>query len=76
MPGIVPKARILSLVDLRDFLSDGGGGGGGVGGRKKKALKMTSKPVDWSFSELFFLIISRKKNSKTSKGNQQSILNL
>ena len=45
------KARIVLLVDLRDFFSDlwsgwgGGGGGGGLGGgdkRKKKALKMTS----------------------------------
>ena len=45
----------------------GGGGVGGVGGEKKKK-------INWSFSELFFLI-SPEKNSKTSKANQQSLLN-
>ena len=56
----LPKARIFLLVDLREFLSDLGSG------TKKKALKMT---------ELFFFNISRK-NSKTSKVNQQSVFNL
>ena len=73
------KARIFLLVDLLEFFSDLGSGE-----RKKinkKALKMTSSLVtfrafffNWSFSELFFLI--SRKNSKTSKVNQQSVLNL
>ena len=48
------------------FVSDLGSGGGGTF-------------FNWSFSELIFFFlfnISRKKNSKISKVNQQSVLNL
>ena len=45
------------------------GGGGGD-------WEESSENDQLTFSELFFLNISRKKNSKTSKVNQQSVLNL
>ena len=54
----------------------------GSGGRKKKKKKKSSEnPVVFflSFSELFFVIfraffLISRKNSKTSKANQQSVL--
>ena len=69
------KGRIILFFDLQDFFFRFrvGGGGGGGGRTGKKALKMT--PVDWSFSELLFFNIFRT-NRKTSKVNQQSVLNL
>ena len=39
----------------------GGGGGGGGGGGDGKNI---NKKVNWSFSELFFFNISRKKTVK------------
>ena len=46
------KARIFLLVDLRDFFSDLG-----LRGRKKrKEKKLWKWPVNWSFSELLFLL--------------------
>ena len=59
----------------------GEGGGEGEGTKPKKALKMTSQVVIFraghfqSFFFFFFFFISRT-NSKTSKVNQQSVLNL
>ena len=56
MPGIVPKARIFSLVDLRDFLSDWGGGGG----RKKNSSE--NDQLTGHFQSFFFNYL-QKKNS-------------
>ena len=63
------KARIILLIDSKEIFFRFRVGGGGT---REKSSKMTS--VDWSFSE-YFLNISRT-NSKTSKINQQSVLNL
>ena len=72
------KARIFLLVDFRDFFSDLGSGG-----RKKIKKKKSSEndQLTGHFQSFFFVIfraffsfnISRK-NSKTSKANQQSVL--
>ena len=54
-------------------------GGGGDKKINKKALKMTSQLVIFSELSFFFSLffnIFRKNNSKTSKVNQQSVLNL
>ena len=64
------KARIFLLVDLRDFFFRFRVGGWKI--VNKKALKMTS----WLVIFWAFFNISRIKNSKTSKVNQQSVLNL
>ena len=74
------KARIYLLVDLRDFFfSDLGSGG-----RKKKSFENDQLTghfqsffffFQFFFSFLFFLNVSIT-NSKTSKVNQQSVLNL
>ena len=56
------------LVDLQDFFSDLGSG------TKKNALKMNSLLV--TFRAFFFFLSISRKNSKTSKINQQSVLNL
>ena len=73
--GAARKARILLLVDLREFLSDSGSGDEK---RKKKSSENDRLTVYFQsfvflsfFSELFF-----NKNSKTSKVHQQSVLNL
>ena len=68
------KARIFLLVDLRELFFRFG-----VGRTKKinkKALKMTSQLVIFRafIYFLFFFNISRK-NSKTGKANQLSVLN-
>ena len=57
------EARIFLLVDLRER-------GGGGRQKNKKALSHFQR-----FLGNFFLI-SQEKNSKTSKVNQQSVLNL
>ena len=41
----------------------------------KKSSENDQKTVDWSFESCFFLNISRN-NSKTSKLNRKSVLNL
>ena len=45
------------------------------GGADKKKINKNAlfRPVNWSFSVLFFFNISRE-NSQTSKANQQSVL--
>ena len=68
------KASFL-LVNLQDFFSDlgrGWGGGGGGGG-------LTGHFQSFFFSEPFFFFCFFnifRTNSKTSKVNQQSVLNL
>ena len=61
----------------------GGGGGGGGGGNKQKrsSEKLTGHFQSFFFFFFFFnfrafFLISPEKNSKTSKINQQSLLNL
>ena len=61
------------LVDLRDFFFQSQG-------TKKKSSENDQSELffDWSFSELFFLYLKKKKTVKLtciSKVNQHSVLN-
>ena len=69
------KARIFLIVDLREFFFRVRVGG--VGDEKKSSEndQLTGHFQSCFFFRLFFLI-SPEKNSKTSKVNQQSVLNL
>ena len=64
----INKARIFLLVDLRELFFQ-------IevrGGINKKSS------VNWSFSEVFFFVLFfniSRKNSKTGKANQLSVLN-
>ena len=65
---LIGKARILLLVDLWEFFSD-------LGSRVMKKIKGSENDQLTGHFQSFFFNISRK-NSKTSKVNQQSVLNL
>ena len=62
-PSFIARARFFLLADLQDFLSDLGSGT-----KKKSSEKLT-----YHFQSFFNI---SRTNSKTSKVNQQSVLNL